>query len=428
MTAHRYLGLTKEVLQAEDALNSTLSYPLPRAFYEKGGMKALRERFQPELAKSMNPSRADTPVFNVGLGPKVRDRDGTVGYDSPSEIDIREDYFAFEPGPGSNTATTPRNRPGQSQKSSPNITLTPKMQQRPSSAFSRQSTYRAQTANRKQVGAGDLLSMTMIGGGQDDGSYYRNKGFATRTPGPSPHISFNKDRSRNYDGFPTLTSFPKIPSIIDSSSRGGDDDDDNEIDLRDSIIVSIAESIGLVPMQYEHPTQSSGASVNFSTPGSPSSAPYGRGPQSTGAGEGSIKSPFGNLSMLDMLHSEHVKGIGGVSLDDRSSVTGTGVEGTSNGASDMTDLANDVEILYFKAGSTLVQEGENSPGLFFVIDGFLDVSMTVDSGKDASGAMFVNATKNTEGKEEELLYTVKPGGIAGYLASLCSTPSYTHIR
>lgn len=40
----------------------------------------------------------------------------------------------------------------------------------------------------------------------------------------------------------------------------------------------------------------------------------------------------------------------------------------------MKDLERHVEILFFKKGSVLVKEGERSPGLYYVIDGFLEVS------------------------------------------------------
>lgn len=351
MTAHRYLGLTKEVLQAEDALNATLSYPLPRSFYEQGGMKALRERFQPELSKSMNASRRDTPDSN---GIEIKQ---TASY----KHENGDGYFDLEP--------TPEKKPS-SEFSTPSARRPPQP--------SRQSTYRAQTANRKLVGAGDLLSMTTIGG--EDAHYHR--GPTPRTPGPRTPA---REKARNKDHFPTIAQI--------------DDEADAEIDLREAIIVSIAESIGLAPAATPDHRATSGAAT--STPNSPSVHPSASG-----------RSAFGSSSMLDMLHSEHMKGLKGM-VDERSSVTGTGMD--ASGA-DVIDLGNDVEILFFKAGRTLVNEGESNPGLFFVIDGFLDVSMS-NSHEDSA-----------QTHDEEFLFSIKPGGIAGYLASLCSMPSYVHIR
>jgi lysophospholipid hydrolase len=40
----------------------------------------------------------------------------------------------------------------------------------------------------------------------------------------------------------------------------------------------------------------------------------------------------------------------------------------------MRDMGERIEVLYFKKGTTLVKQGERSSGLYYVIDGFLDVS------------------------------------------------------
>jgi lysophospholipid hydrolase len=43
--AHGYLGLTKEVLRTEKAINEIACHPLPPSFYEGGGLQYLRQRF-----------------------------------------------------------------------------------------------------------------------------------------------------------------------------------------------------------------------------------------------------------------------------------------------------------------------------------------------------------------------------------------------
>jgi lysophospholipid hydrolase len=43
--AHKYLGLTAEVLRTEKAINDIACHPLPSTFYESGGMQQLRQRF-----------------------------------------------------------------------------------------------------------------------------------------------------------------------------------------------------------------------------------------------------------------------------------------------------------------------------------------------------------------------------------------------
>lgn len=43
--AHKYLGLTSEVLRTEKAINDIACHPLPASFYEGGGLQYLRQRF-----------------------------------------------------------------------------------------------------------------------------------------------------------------------------------------------------------------------------------------------------------------------------------------------------------------------------------------------------------------------------------------------
>lgn len=43
--AHKYLGLTSEVLRTEKAINDIAVHPLPASFYESGGLEKLRQRF-----------------------------------------------------------------------------------------------------------------------------------------------------------------------------------------------------------------------------------------------------------------------------------------------------------------------------------------------------------------------------------------------
>src|SRR4051794_40925081 len=50
--AHKYLGLTTEVLRTEKAINDIACHPLPASFYEGGGLQHLRQRFDTTKARS----------------------------------------------------------------------------------------------------------------------------------------------------------------------------------------------------------------------------------------------------------------------------------------------------------------------------------------------------------------------------------------
>ncbi|KFY28307.1 hypothetical protein V493_02990 [Pseudogymnoascus sp. VKM F-4281 (FW-2241)] len=120
-----------------------------------------------------------------------------------------------------------------------------------------------------------------------------------------------------------------------------------------------------------------------------------------------------------------------------------------------TELRDEVEIVYFPKGSVLVEQGERNPGLYYVIDGFLDVGIPSDSDSDSE---FLGRTKsssftsqrssqfrgssrgsrpNTKTKRPDsrrrngsgrtTLSLIKPGGIAGYIGTISSYRSFIDV-
>jgi lysophospholipid hydrolase len=237
---------------------------------------------------------------------------------------------------------------------------------------------------RQQVQAGDLLTSTSQG----------------------------SDAHRSHSRTFTILNTPRIATSKNISFMAHLPGD--EFDLRDEVMSCIAKSIGLLqpPISGGESVEASPAFPPFDTSKSPS---------------GMFTSPFGSLSLLD------------VGDDNVSSVTGS----SSNATGYMSGLDNEVEILFFSAGSTLVKTGERNTGLYYVIEGFLDIllptetqgpvppaSQSKTSGSDTDSIFTHDQTRSDSGRREtcKLLFTVKPGGIAGYLASLCSTPSYVDIQ
>lgn len=74
-----------------------------------------------------------------------------------------------------------------------------------------------------------------------------------------------------------------------------------------------------------------------------------------------------------------------------------------------------IEVKYYKPGHVIVQQNEPSPGLFYVIHGGLDIIH--DSHKD-----------NKYESVSKRLYSVKPGGLAGYLSSIVGIRSLVSIK
>lgn len=275
--AHKYLGLTTEVIRTEKAINEIACHPLPSRFYEGGGLQALRHRF-----------------------------DRQSGEDSP-DADI--DYFSF----------------GHSQSSTENIsqmtdepviTDSPIGQPQSLSGSSRDFFSTARThSSRYLVQAGDLHTSA----GLND-----------------PHRTFHRSFSAIGSGMRTGNSMLHNP-IIGAEHHLENDD----FDLREEVMSCIAKSIGL----HQPPlsgSESVEASPAFSAVGSRS-------------GDGRERdlgfTSFGSLSLLD-------------TGDDASSMTGDSALGSSHG---MGVLDNEVEILYFAAGSTLARAGERHPGMFIYI-------------------------------------------------------------
>ena len=123
------------------------------------------------------------------------------------------------------------------------------------------------------------------------------------------------------------------------------------------------------------------------------------------------------------------------------------------------ELMDDVEIVFFPKGSVLVEQGERNPGLYYVIDGFLDVSMPVEekeerhiaqqpqqhrkssrdeavpqlrrtktsASRTQSAARFSGDSKLNKRMVQKTLFLVKPGGVAGYVGTLSSYRSFTDV-
>ncbi|KAI6048040.1 hypothetical protein EDC04DRAFT_2864170 [Pisolithus marmoratus] len=336
--AHKYLGLTTEVLRTEKAINEIACHPLPASFYEGGGLQYLRQRFD-DVAIQGTDSESDyfsyTASSSVSLS-KLKDRSETFS----SKEKLVDSLL-------------------------------------PMRTFGHRS-----SASRHQVQAGDLLTSASQGNNENFKPVYRTFSFLS-TPRLAVH------------------DFPGSPS--------GD-----EFDLRQEVMSCIAKSIGLVQPPIGGPESGEGS------PGLPPFDPV----RPSG---GTFSSPFGSLSLLD----------GGD--DGTSSATGAS---SSNVTDSMSGLDNEVEILFFSAGSTLVKAGERNTGLVLFRRLFLLLLMAIIplsrsilsahpkfSGSDTDSMCTYDQRQETSSQEtRKFLFTVKPGGIAGYLASLCSTPSYVDIQ
>jgi lysophospholipid hydrolase len=121
-----------------------------------------------------------------------------------------------------------------------------------------------------------------------------------------------------------------------------------------------------------------------------------------------------------------------------------------------TELRDEVEIVYFPKGSVLVEQGERNPGLYYVIDGFLDVGIPNDDPADSEvlgrttksssftsqksskfrgtsrGSKPNSGAKRPDSRKRKssgrtTLSLIKPGGIAGYIGTISSYRSFIDV-
>jgi lysophospholipid hydrolase len=145
---------------------------------------------------------------------------------------------------------------------------------------------------------------------------------------------------------------------------------------------------------------------------------------------------------------------------DSASLTSESVSAFGPNASQnaLEDMVNEVEIVSFQKGSILVEQEERLPGLYYVVDGFLEVSMTTEEdgqrtnilGTAAASVSFETLT-GANGKPSDVprrhspsarsrsrakantkrhrhpLTLIKPGAIAGYLPGVSSYRSFVDI-
>jgi lysophospholipid hydrolase len=119
------------------------------------------------------------------------------------------------------------------------------------------------------------------------------------------------------------------------------------------------------------------------------------------------------------------------------------------------EFVNDVEIVYFPKDSVLVEQGERNPGLYYVIDGFLDVSVAVEDDGSEGNVLGTNPNgsglteddlfgpplqrtstntstrhtgdSNKKKRTRKSLFMTKPGGLAGYLGTISSHRSFVDV-
>ncbi|SPO44833.1 related to NTE1 - Serine esterase [Moesziomyces antarcticus] len=366
-TAHKYLGLTKEVMRTEKSINDLACFPLPSEFYEKGGMDRLRQRFLPQPTSHRESSSAlnDDDYFrNFQEWTTGAQRSSTpVPGERRSADDTSVPKVRIAEPAGSDTSPKQQNR----KAAPPRISTAKTPWGHPDPALKT-------PLARTTVGPGDLLSMASL---SSDGWY--TGGFDIHSAQPTPRA---KPRSvSKLDPFHGPLPHPMDDSHSGTSPRSGSSRSGNygnshntdegegdhpfssiglsHFDIKSEVMDCIAKSIGLAQAAVSPIAASYQASPHISA-------------QDALLQRSVFKSAFSSLSMLDAAMAE-----------EESSITGTNSSMAGHGQSGFhpSDFENEVEIKFFPAGSTLVKAGESRAGLFYVIDGFLDVLLPAEANE-----------------------------------------------
>ncbi|KAH4967713.1 lysophospholipase [Parastagonospora nodorum] len=120
----------------------------------------------------------------------------------------------------------------------------------------------------------------------------------------------------------------------------------------------------------------------------------------------------------------------------------------------LEEVVNDVEIVFFPKDAVLVEQGERNPGLYYVIDGFLDVSVAVEEDSSESNVLGTlptgpavteddlfgpplqptatntslrNGENSKKKRSRKSLFMTRPGGLAGYLGTVSSNRSFVDV-
>jgi len=397
LTAYSYLGLTSEVLRTEKFMNKYTMYELPN-YLRGGALDRLKENFRTEQERAAPEDQMKGLVLHNPSANAYKRR--------TSSISMRKEALIHAKLAGT--------------KGTPSAAL--------------------DTAPLRRLTSGNSV---VTDGGQGAGDLSTNVTFPS-SRGRSPNHTFAGHSSNGFGSFhegydaktPLALGFNpfarhqgRYPHEATASTISED------TAFREAVLDCIYKAIGLTQSVRGH-TESPTAHHS---------------PGLTSYDARNSKTPFSNaFGMLDPFEG----------MDDSESVISTALSAASTSGGlfgHHSDMKNEVEIVFFPKGSVLVEQGERNPGLYYVIDGFLDVSIPVDEKKGSSSTSFdLGAGGHATAPDHELppltrtttsssfktatagsgeknmgrksLFMIKPGGLAGYIGSMSAYRSFIDVR
>ncbi|WBW74918.1 lysophospholipase [Schizosaccharomyces osmophilus] len=254
----------------------------------------------------------------------------------------------------------------------------------------------AKSENRNKNIKGGIIISQKKGPANRIGNLNRNfEGFGSEidrtavNPGDllssiNPHATISQSVSPNMKRSPLRRAYSKEVSDYDVYSS-----------FRHGLLHCILKSLGIA--NYGIKTQSAAASVDDEQSG------YQESNQSTDYSEKSSKVDFlGQLAMLSAV---------GVNEEAKSPTTSNPKHST------ILEFAKEIEIVFYKKETTIVQQGDHADGVFYIIDGFLDATCPSKI-----------ATYGNQGQSEEHSFMMKPGGLVNYQACVSNYRSFVNVN
>ena len=390
-TAHSYLGLTSEVLRTERHMNRYTTYDLPNHLRGEP-LERLKGKFMQEKERldSEEESMKGIALHNPGSFKKRR-----------SSSNLRKEMVE---------------QARQSAHHGAQRTL---------------SNNREKGEKRASISAGDLLTNIQISRFRA-----RNPGSSGSAQNTPAHPQLSRTDSDLQSPLGQMERRPFLPSPPRSGFNLHRQESLDEDDIfRQSILECVLKSIGLTNARdgIRKPVDS--------VEHSPRMVSYDAQRQ-----KATFSNAFGYIDPYD----------GSADGDSESinSVSGHGLGSPSSMRSITSELRNEMEIVYFPKDAILVEQGERNPGLYYVIDGFLDVSIPTDE-KDSADLSTVrggpgqaadeflpplrrvgtNSDKRgakspgrKKAQSRKSLFLIKPGGLAGYVGTVSSYRSFVDVR
>ncbi|KAK6532355.1 Neuropathy target esterase [Arthrobotrys megalospora] len=392
-TARSYLGLTGEVLRAERSMNNYTSYDLPNHL-RGSALDRLKEKFAAEKSAAKDDEELKRGMVLHSTSSATRRRRRST-FSIQTRIDV---------------ASRAANMRGMD---SPWVTNT-----HPGDLFSNVPLHRPRSNSSGHFSP------------QLEAPFGRGFTISVASKIDSTLNSIGQSNPNTQDSSPTL-------SMVNSrtSQMSVVPEEEDEGTFREAVLECMFKAIGLSSTKVDALKRPGG-----SVEASPRLVSYDARRQ---------KAVFNSFGHIDPFEEAETESVASTAIS-TNSILGPG-------APTLENMKDDVDIVFFPKGSVLVEEGERSPGLYYVIDGFLDITMAVDDEKKA-GVLGNNASRkgstvnlnsalpalsrtNTSSSTKTVpqtpapkkparmsLFMVKPGGVAGYIGCISGSRSFVEIR